>query len=170
MFICQARESTHSSVTRHLINPVRHDLMTQHKTASYSIPLRWLENTQTLVALPCCPGNEFASSCIMRASMGAIWLHQGWCDRRQGRLEGGNARFNEMWVSAAHLHSSDLCRWLTGAWRGTMWKTHSRRASNWLTSPATLWKERNPDWQKKTYFSIFPNNIYMTVKKTKLLL
>lgn len=131
-------EPPHSSVIRHIINPIRHHLLTQHITGYYSTLLSWLENTQRLVALPCCPGNEFASSCIMRASMGAIWLHQGWVWQKTGRLEGGNAHFNEMWVSAAHLHSSDLCRWLTGAWRGIMWKTHNRRASNWLKCSSDL--------------------------------
>lgn len=34
---------------------------------------------------------------------------------KMGKQEGGNARFNEMWVSAAHLHSSDLWGLLTRA-------------------------------------------------------
>lgn len=37
---------------------------------------------------------------------------------KMGKQEGGNARFNEMWVSTAHLHSSDLWGLLTRGWRG----------------------------------------------------
>lgn len=93
-----------------------------------------IRNTQTLVAQTC-PGNEFALSCIMRASMGAVWLHQGRVWQKKGRLEGGNAGFNEMWVCAeAHLHSSGLWRGLTGVRRGRAWITHNR-SSNWPRRP-----------------------------------
>lgn len=34
---------------------------------------------------------------------------------KMGKQEGGNARFNEMWVSEANLHSSDLWGLLTRA-------------------------------------------------------
>lgn len=63
---------------------------------------------KTLLGLPCLPGNEFTSCRIMRVGMGSIWLQQGWVGAEIGRQEGGNARFNEMLVSLAHLHSSDL--------------------------------------------------------------
>lgn len=102
-----------------------------------------IRNTQTLVAQTC-PGNEFALSCIMRASMGAVWLHQGRVWHKKGRLEGGNAGFNEMWVCAASTPvSSGLWRGLTGVRRGRAWISHNRslklanKASE-MTSPAPL--------------------------------
>lgn len=78
---------------------ISYDLMSQHNSFFFTPRSDYKHatlNTQTLLGLPCLPGNEFTSCCIMRVGMGSIWLQQGWVGAEIGRQEGGNARFNEM--------------------------------------------------------------------------
>lgn len=141
-FICQAREPPHSSVISRIINPVRHNLMTQHKTGSNSTPLSWLETCHEEHTNACGPALlswEWIRFKLHNESQyGGHMVTSGLVWQKTGRLEGGNARFNEMWVSAAHLHSSDLWRWLSGARRGIMWITCNRKASKWLEWPSAF--------------------------------